>query len=178
MKYASERSHYPIGFMCRVLEVSTSGFFAWQARARAPCSDADAPLREVIVQVHQESRRRYGRRRLTHALRARGWCVNPKRVRRVMREEGLRGMRKGRFVPRTTDSAHQRAIAPNVLQRRFAVDTAVQAWASDITYMIWEVEAALFYIVSRPASTSGTAPRRSGLLCRYRVARRLARMSR
>ncbi|MHB1672216.1 MAG: IS3 family transposase, partial [Acidiferrobacter sp.] len=53
----------------------------------------------------------------------------------VMREEGLRGVRKGRFVPRTTDSAHQRAIAPNVLQRRFSVDTAVPAWTSDITYV-------------------------------------------
>ena len=138
MKYAyiaSERTHYPIGFMCRVLEVSTSGFFAWRARACAPRRNADAPLREVIVQVHQESRRRYGRRRVTHALRAQGWCVNPKRVRRVMRENGLRGVRKGRFVPRTTDSAHQRAIAPNVLQRRFSVDTAVPAWTSDITYI-------------------------------------------
>ena len=132
---ASQRTDYPIGFMCRVLEVSTSGFFAWQARARAPRSNADAPLRQAIVQIHQSSRRRYGRRRLTHALRARGWCVNPKRVRRVMREEGLRGVRKGRFVPRTTDSAHQRAIAPNVLQRRFGVDTVVRAWASDITYI-------------------------------------------
>jgi transposase InsO family protein len=119
--------------MCRVLEVSTSGFFAWQARAQAPRSDADAPLRQAIVQIHQSSRRRYGRRRLTHALRVRGWCVNPKRVRRVMREEGLRGVRQGRFVPRTTDSAHQRAIAPNVLHRRFGVDTAVHAWASDLT---------------------------------------------
>ena len=95
----------------------------------------DAALRDAIVQVHQESRRRYGRRRVTHALRARGWCVNPKRVRRVMRENGLRGVRKGRFVPRTTDSAHQRAIAPNVLQRRFGLDTAVPAWTSDITYI-------------------------------------------
>jgi putative transposase len=109
---ASERTDYPIGFMCRVLEVSTSGFFAWQARARAPRSDVDAPLRDAIVQVHQESRRRYGRRRVTHALRAQGWCVNPKRVRRVMREEGLRGVRKGRFVPRTTDSAHHSAPSP------------------------------------------------------------------
>jgi len=132
---ASQRTDYPIGFMCRVLEVSTSGFFAWQARERAPQSDKDAPLRESIIQVHEESRRRYGRRRLTHALRAQGMRVNPKRVHRVMREEGLRGVRKGRFVPRTTDSAHQRAIAPNVLQRRFGVDTAVLAWTSDITYI-------------------------------------------
>ena len=138
MKYAyitAQRDHYPIGFMCRVLEVSTSGFFSWQARERTPQSDADAPLRESIIQVHEESRRRYGRRRLTHALRAQGMCVNPKRVHRVMREEGLRGVRKGRFVPRTTDSAHQRVIAPNVLQRRFSVDTAVPAWAGDITYV-------------------------------------------
>ncbi len=138
MKYAyiaSQRAHYATGFMCRVLEVSTSGFFAWQARENAPHRAADASLREAIVQVHWESRRRYGRRRLTHALRAQGWCVNPKRVRRVMREEGLRGVRKGRFVPRTTDSAHHRAIAPNVLQRRFGVDQAVRAWTSDITYV-------------------------------------------
>ena len=138
MKYAyiaAQRSDYPIGLMCRVLEVSHSGFFAWQARDRATQENADAPLRAAIVQVHAQSRRRYGRRRVTHALRARGWYVNPKRVRRVMREEGPRGVRKGRFVPRTTDSAHQRAIAPNVLQRRFGVDTAVCAWTSDITYI-------------------------------------------
>ena len=138
MKYAyiaSQRAHYPIAFMCRVLEVSASGFFAWQAREHAPQRTADASLRKAIVQVHEESRRRYGRRRLTHALRAQGWCVSPKRVWRVMREEGLRGVRKRRFVPRTTDSAHQRAIAPNVLQRRFGVDQAVRAWTSDITYV-------------------------------------------
>ena len=98
MKYAymvSQRTEYPIGFMCRMLEVSCSGFFAWQARERAPRSDVDAPLREAIVQVHEESRRRYGRRRVAHAPHAQGWCVNAKRVRRVMREEGLRGVRGG-----------------------------------------------------------------------------------
>ena len=138
MKYASiasERTHDPIGFMCRVLDVSTSGFFAWQARRSASRRDLDAPLREAIVRVHQESRRRYGCRRVTHALRAQGWGVNVKRVRRVMRENGLRGVRKGRFVPRTTDSAHRRAVAPHVLQRRFGVETAVPAWTSDITYL-------------------------------------------
>ena len=136
MKYASiasERTHDPIGFMCRVLDVSTSGFFAWQARQRAPRRDLDAPLREAIVRVHQESRRRYGCRRVTHALRAQGWGVNVKRVRRVMRKNGLRGVRKGRFVPHTTDSAHRRVLAPHILQRRFGVETTVPARTSNIT---------------------------------------------
>ena len=133
---ASERTPSPIGFMGRGLDVSTSGFFAWQARRGAPRRDLDAPLREAIVRVHQESRRRDGCRRVTHALRAQGWGVNVKRVRRVMRKNGLRGVRQGRFVPRTTDSAHRRAIAPHVLPRRFGVETAVPARTSDITDLV------------------------------------------
>ena len=53
-----------------------------------------------------------------------------------MRENGLRGVRKGRFVPHTTDSAPRRAIAPHVLKRRFCVETAVPAWTSDITDLV------------------------------------------
>ena len=52
-----------------------------------------------------------------------------------MREEGLRGVRKGRFVPRTTDSQHSRAIADNVLARRFDVQAGADGWVSDITYV-------------------------------------------
>jgi len=52
-----------------------------------------------------------------------------------MHEEGLRGVRKGRFVPRTTDGAHDRAIACNLLARRFNIDSGVVAWVSDITYV-------------------------------------------
>ncbi len=81
------------------------------------------------------NRRRYGRRRVVHALRARGHCINPKRVRRLMHEEGLQGVCKGRFVPRTTDSGHTRSIAGNVLDRRFDVDSGVPEWVSDLTYV-------------------------------------------
>ena len=130
-----QRTQYPIELLCRVLNVSRSGFFAWRRRQAEGRPDPSARARQELKQVHEQSRRRYGRRRLTHALRARGHSINPKRVRRLMREEGLQGVRKGRFVPRTTDSAHTRAIAPNVLERRFSVDTAVSAWTSDITYV-------------------------------------------
>lgn len=138
MKYAwidSQRTHFPIQLMCGVLEVSRSGFFGWRGRRDQPVTDADELVRQHMREAHQQSRRLYGRRRLTHALRERGHCINPKRVRRLMREEGLRGVRKGRFVPRTTDSQHSRAIAANVLARRFSVDAQVSGWVSDITYV-------------------------------------------
>jgi transposase InsO family protein len=138
VKYAcidAQGTDYPIELMCRVLEVSRSGFFAWRARVGRCRPDADARVRADMREAHQHSRRLYGRRRLTHALRQRGHCINPKRVHRLMREEGLRGVRKGRFIPRTTDSEHGRAIASNVLARRFSVDSAVSGWVSDITYV-------------------------------------------
>jgi putative transposase len=132
---ASQRTHYPIELMCRVLAVSRSGYFAWRHRQDQRRPDPDAQMREEIRQVHQQSRRLYGRRRVTHALRARGHCINPKRVRRLMHEQELRGVRKGRFVPCTTDSRHTRAIAENILARRFSLDAGVAAWTSDITYV-------------------------------------------
>ncbi len=125
-----QRTQYPVELLCRVLDVSRSGFFAWRRRQAEHRTDPSAQARQDPKQVHEQSRRRYGRRRLAHALRARGHCINPKRVRRLMREEGLQGVRKGRFVPRTTDSAHKRALAPNVLERRFGVDTAVSPLSS------------------------------------------------
>jgi transposase InsO family protein len=138
VKYAwieSQWTHFPIELLCQVLAVSRSGFYAWRHRQRVEQTDPDARVREDLRELHQQSRRLYGRRRLVHALRARGHCINSKRVRRLMREEGLRGVRKGRFVPRTTDGDHDRAIAANVLARRFGVNAEVAAWVSDITYV-------------------------------------------
>lgn len=138
MKYAyidSQRAYYRIELMCRMLQVSSSGFFAWRARQKPVPVPDDERLRQQLHEAYQHSKQSYGRRRLTHALRAQGYCINPKRVRRLMREEGLRGVRKGRFVPCTTDTHHTRAIAPNVLDRRFAVNTSPASWVSDITYL-------------------------------------------
>jgi HTH-like domain len=109
---------------------------ALSSAKRRPVSDLEAEvsrLRAELKELHRGSRQRYRRRRLVHALRARGRRVNVKRVRRLMLEERLRGRRKGRFVSRTTDIAHHRPVAENVLERRFGVASGVAAWASDIT---------------------------------------------
>lgn len=131
----SQCREYPIELLCRVLEVSRSDYFAWRQRRAQNRPDPDAQVRAELKRVYQQSRRLYGRRRLVHALRAGGHCINPKHVRRLMREAGIRGVYKGHLVPHTTDSTHARTIAPNWLARRFDVKAPVTAWVSDITYL-------------------------------------------
>lgn len=138
MRYAfvaRERTCYPVEVLCRVVEVSVSGFYEHRQRHAAPRPDPDAALRDDLRTVHRGSRNTYGRPRMVKALRACAHAVGHKRVARLMREEGLRGACKGGFKPCTTDSRHARPVAANVLDRRFAVDAQVPAWVSDITYL-------------------------------------------
>jgi putative transposase len=138
VKYAfvfAERTRYPIEVLCRVLDVSRSGFFDYMTREAEPRPDRDAEVRADLHTIHRGSRGTYGRPRMVAGLRVCGHPVGPKRVRRLMREEGLRGAVKGCFKPRTTDGKHSRTTAPNVLERRFALDAEVTAWVGDITYI-------------------------------------------
>lgn len=138
MKYAfvvEQATHYPVTFLCRVLELSTSGYYEYLQRRRTGVPDRDVAVRADLKTIHHASRGSYGRPRLAAALRAQGHCVNPKRVQRLMDEEGLCGAIKGRFKPVTTNSKHGNAFAENVLERRFAIDVAPPAWVSDITYI-------------------------------------------
>lgn len=132
---AQERTHYPVTMLCRVLEVSSSGFYDYLRQRQATRCDPDAALRADLCAVHRTSRSTYGRPRLVHALRAKGHAVGHKRVRRLMREENVRGVCKGRFIPRTTISVAARPVTENVLNRQFAVSAPVTAWVSDITYI-------------------------------------------
>jgi putative transposase len=121
--------------LCGALSVSRSGYFDCVARQALPTPGRDEELRADLLTIHRGSRGTYGRPRLVAGLRTCGHRVGPKRVQRLMREEGLRGVVKGRFKPRTTRSKHSRAIAPNLLDRRFAPEADVTAWAGDITYI-------------------------------------------
>lgn len=136
MRYAivaRERARYSVRQLCRTLEVSVSGFHEYLQRQGRP--DPDAVLRADLHTIHAGSRRTYGRPRMVKALRACTHAVGHKRVARLMHEEGLRGKIKGRFKPRTTDSRHAQPVAENLLDRQFAVDSAVPAWVGDITYI-------------------------------------------
>ena len=130
---AQHRGAFPMGLMCRVLEVTRSGFYAWHGRAVSARHRADRPLQVAIAASHRRSRGTYGSPRVLRDLQAAGHRVSRKRVARLMDALGLAGVVRRRFRG-TTDSAHALPLAPNVLNRAFTVAGPNQAWVADVTY--------------------------------------------
>ncbi len=148
MKYqfiAHYQHEYPITTMCRVLDVSVSGYYAWRKRAPSEHSREDAQLVEQVKTAFQANRRVYGSPRVHAELRAQGIHCARKRVARLMREQGLFAQRP-RHRTITTKSEQGAQVAPNLLQRDFRADAPNQKWVADTTY-IWTREGWLFLAV-------------------------------
>ncbi len=116
--------------MVKLGRVSRSGLYRWENTAPGP--DRDMELRDAIQRIAVEWPS-YGRPRITAELRRRGWVVNPKRVRRLLRLDNLLCVRKRKFVV-TTDSNHGRQVYPNLAQNLILTGTD-QLWVADITYI-------------------------------------------
>ena len=130
----AEKAFYPVRLLCRCLEVSRAGFYAWRQRPVSPRTREDRQLAVEIRASHAESRRTYGSPRVLRDLREQGRRVSRKRVARLMREAGLVARRRRRFKA-TTDSKHPFPVAANVLMRDFEVSAPNTAWVTDITYV-------------------------------------------
>ena len=139
------REHFPVRLMCRVLNVSPSGFYDWLRRPESPRAVEDRALVEKIQAVHNESRRTYGSPRVHASLKAAGYRIGRKRVARLMRENDIRAKAKRKFRI-TTDSRHDHPIAPNLLDRQFTVETPDTVWLAAISY-IWTHEGWLYLAV-------------------------------
>ena len=124
---------YRVSALCRNLNVSKAGYYAWRGRAESTRSKRDADLVKDIAAVHEGSRKTYGSPRIHAELQSRGTAVSRKRIARLMRANAIRAKKARRFVA-TTNSKHAFAVAPNLLNRRFSVPTPNSAWVSDITY--------------------------------------------
>jgi putative transposase len=131
---AAERASYPVRLLCRVVGVAASGFYAWLQRGPSRREQQDCSLAERIAAVFAASRRTYGSPRVHADLRAEGVRVSRKRVARLMREGGLVATIRRRF-PRTTDSDHDRPVAPNLLERKLTAEQPDTVWLAGISYI-------------------------------------------
>lgn len=139
------KGRFSVRAMCRVLEVSPSGYYEWLRRVPSLRSDLNAVLVKAIREEHDASGKRYGSPMIYHRLRSRGVACSENRVARLMRAHGIRAKQAKKYVA-TTDSDHRLPPAPNVLGRQFSTSHPDRAWSADITY-IWTREGWLYLAV-------------------------------
>ena len=141
MKYACIRAHreqFPLSLMCRLLQVSRSGYYAAAGRAPSARARQRESLRQVIAALYEASRGTYGSPRIYQELRNGERPCGRNLIARLMRESGLRARWRRRARPLTTDSQHGYGVVNNLLGRRFGVKETGginNAWCADITYI-------------------------------------------
>lgn len=148
MKYGFIALHerkFPILLMCRVLEVSRSGYYRWRSRPESRHAREDRRLLVSIRAVYQQSGGRYGSPRVHRHLKQQEVLCGRKRVERLMRSAGLQARRCRRFKV-TTRSVSTHPVAPNRLDRQFHAERPDQVWVGDITYL-WTSEGWLYLSV-------------------------------
>jgi putative transposase len=128
------QADYPIATMCRLLGLSTSGYYARRDRPPSKRAESDAVLTEKIGASHGRSRGTYGVPRIHADLAAEGQRVGRKRVGRLMRDAGLAGVSRRRGV-RTTLRDKDARPAPDLVSREFSAQSLNRLWVADITYI-------------------------------------------
>jgi putative transposase len=138
VKFAFVREHrqrWPVRVICRVLDVSHSEVYAWRKRPPSARALRQKELLEKIRLAHQENQELYGSPRVHRALLIDGQSVSRNTVAKLMRQAKIRAKSRRRFIPRTTDSRHQKPVADNKLNRDFAAGSINRKWLADITYI-------------------------------------------
>jgi transposase InsO family protein len=128
------RLKYPVRLMRRIMNVSTSGFYAWRDRPLSKRAREEGRLEVEIRAAHKRTRQTYGPERLQHDLAEHGIQVGIWRIRRIRKKLGLRCKQKTKFKA-TTDSKHTLPVAGNLLGQQFKVYEPNTVWVSDITYI-------------------------------------------
>ena len=130
----ANQAEFSVRLMCEVLSVSPSGYYAWRKRPPSRRLVENERLLNRIREIHTFSRDTYGQPRMYAELRDDGWQVNHKRIRHLMRLDGLQGATR-RKKWRTTKRAKDARPAPDLVERDFSVDGPNQLWVADITYV-------------------------------------------
>ncbi|MFC6619097.1 IS3 family transposase [Deinococcus radiophilus] len=131
---AAHLKEFRLDIVCRVLHVTPSGFRNWRRRLASTRKIQDERLKLLIEDIYEQHKGRSGAPRIQAELAAKGHHHSVRRIARLMRDLGLYGKTRRKFV-KTTDSKHVLPVAPNLLDRNFTPETPNSTWASDITYI-------------------------------------------
>jgi len=149
VKYAwidAQRGEYGVDEMCRVPDVSESGYRSWKNGGKPQRKRlTGARMLALIRAIHAEFKGAYGSPRMVRELRLRGFPASQDRAERLMPENGIKAKHKRRFKV-TTDSTRNLPIAANLLGRNVTPDAPNQVWTSDITYL-WTDEGWLYLAI-------------------------------
>ena len=129
------KGEHSIRMLCELLNVSHSGYYRWRQQRPSARQREDAVIAVKVAAAHRASRGTYGAPRILVDLQEEGTRTSKRRCARLMREQGLRGRKKHRRRPRTTDSRHTKPVAENLLAIQPAPTRPNQCWLTDITYI-------------------------------------------
>ena len=130
---SDHQASYPIAAMCRLLGVSSSGYYAWAKRPRSRRAETDDALLAEIRVAHEVSRGTYGAPRVHAELAAQGIRVGRKRVARLMSQDRLAGVSRRKFITTTVKGGNRQA--PDLVERNFTAQAPDRLWVADITYI-------------------------------------------
>ncbi len=133
---AAKMAEFPITVLCRMLEVSRAGFYAFVDRPPPERTLEDQKIAVLVREAHEQSRKTYGSPRVQAELAdTHGVHVSRKRVIRLMQQQGLKARVRKRFKC-TTNSNHDQPVAANLLDRKFEAERPNQKWVGDTTELI------------------------------------------
>ena len=137
MKYAWIKKHsseHPVTALCRFMNISRSCYYEWLDSPKTGREKENEELIEMLKVLFEKGRGSYGTRRLKKKLAEQGIIVSRRRIGRLMSRAGLSCKTKKKFKA-TTDSKHNKPIAPNLLERQFTVSQPDRYYVGDITYI-------------------------------------------
>jgi putative transposase len=131
----SQEQVFPVISMCNVLSVSRSCYYVYRKHVNDPQSTGEQEIESLIINAFTLHKRRYGIRRLLPELADMGLKIGHYKVRRILKQHGLKAIQPKSFVPRTTDSRHPYPISSNLLKGRALPVRINEVWIGDITYI-------------------------------------------
>ena len=126
---------FPVARVCKVLDLSESGYYAWLKRKPSQREQSNQTLKSHIMEIWDTFRQCYGASRIHAELHERGLCVGKNRVARLMQTLGIRGKGGQKRRPRTTQANSSHPTQPNFLNQEFDTNAPDEVWLTDITYI-------------------------------------------